>query len=198
MARGIPGDDDYYGQVSTDADAYPTSSLVRAFGREADRAVEAIVLRGYAGKTTVIDQAIEFVRIAGRNGLADDDVARRERQVGRLRNLAERNLLRIYLSPRLDRYVDFDRSCLMAWRHEANSLRQDMVTVWLKRYDEKSVPIVYRAIDEAVIGGAASAYLGGDLLDDWLVQAPTQSSARGDQAGGNLGNKPWTVRGCGG
>jgi hypothetical protein len=196
MAKGIPGDNNYYGRVSTNRNKYPTSSLVKAFGKNVDLAVEAVVLRGYAGKSTAVDRAIEFVRIAGRNGLPEDEVTDRTRRIEDLRDLAEENLLRIYLTPLLDRYVDFDRSCLMAWRYEANSLRQDMVTVWLRRYDTRSVQITYRVIDEAVIGAAPAAYLGGEILDDYLAQSSSQTSAWGGGAGATLGNKRSTVPYC--
>ncbi len=195
MARAIPGDEDYYGKVNTAKDKYPTSSLVEAFKKN-PHAAEAIVLRGYPGTTTVIDRAIEFIRIAGRNGLDDAEVTRRTADVEGMRKLAEANLLRIYLTPRLDRYVEFERSCLVAWRVEANSLRQDMITVWLRRYDDNDVKITYRAIEEAVIGAPPATYIGGELLDDALSESAAQSSAWGGVTGSTVGNKLWTRPFC--
>jgi hypothetical protein len=192
--NSIPGDRRYFGRVRRAR--LPRSSLVVRFQGNMDQAAEAVVLRGYAGNTTNVDRAIEFLRVAERNGQAVP--AQDQAAVEALRGMEEEHLARIYLTPRLDRYVDFHRSCVLAWRREAKSDRQDMFTVWLRRYDDDNVAITYRAIDEAIIGAAPATYLGGDLLDDFLDQASSQTGAWGAQAGGNLGNKPWTVRGCGG
>jgi hypothetical protein len=192
----VPGDPLYYGRVRPGTDPLKTSTLVDQFQANIGKAAEAVVLRGYTGNTTNVDRALEFMKIAERNGqpVAEKD----EQAVKDLRELEDANLARIYLTPRLDRYVDFHRSCLLAWRYEANSLRQDMVTVWLKRYDNDNVAITYRAIEEAVIGAAPAAYLGGELLDDALSQPTSQSSAWGSGAGATVGNKYWTAPACGG
>ena len=108
------------------------------------------------------------------------------------------SLARLYLTPRLDRYVDFHRTCVLAWRHEANSARQDMVTVWLRRTTTGTRPITYRAIEEAVIGAAPAAYLGGELLDDALSQPTSAELGGGSGAGATVGNKYWTGAACGG
>ena len=195
--NNVPGDAKYSGRVrSGKDDPLPVSSLPDTFGELIGRAAEAVVLRGYAGKTTNVDRALEFMEIAERNG---QDVAEKDEQaVKKLRKLEEDSLARLYLTPRLDRYVDFHRSCVLAWRHEANSARQDMITVWLRRYDDGNVAITYRAIEEAVIGAAPAAYLGGELLDDALSQPTSQSSAWGSGAGATVGNKYWTAPACGG
>jgi hypothetical protein len=195
--NNIPGDIDYSGRVRPgDGFTLPVSSLVGTFGPRIGRAAEAVVLRGYTGLTTYVDRAIEFMEIAARLG---QPVAKKDKDaVNNLRKLEEESLARIYLTPRLDRYVDFHRSCIIAWRHEASSVRQDMITVWLQRYDDKNAVITYRAIEEAIIGAAPAAYLGGELLDDALSQPASQSSAWGSGAGATVGNKYWTAPACGG
>jgi hypothetical protein len=195
--NNVLGDALYAGRVRLGKDdPLPESTLVARFGDRIGRAAEAVVLRGYAGKTTNVDRALEFMEVAARN---HQPVAKKDEDaVEALRQLEEDSLARLYLTPRLDRYVDFHRTCVLAWRHEANSARQDMITVWLRRYDDENVVITYRAIEEAVIGAPPAAYLGGELLDDALSQPTSESSAWGSGAGATVGNKYWTAPACGG
>jgi hypothetical protein len=102
--------------------------------------------------------------------------------------------LRLYLTPSLDRYVDFHRSSLLAYRREPRPERRDTFTVWLRVFETGSqMPIPYRVVQETVIGPSFATYLGGELIDDYLEQ-PGSSSAWGDQA--VFGGKPWSGTKC--
>ena len=81
--------------------------------------------------------------------------------------------------------MDFHRSCLIGWRFEAQAERQDAITVWLRASDKRTklIPIAYRVVQETRIGPSYSAYLGGDLVDDYLGQPGSQGTAWGNQAG---------------
>ena len=156
-----------------------------------------IVVRGYAGRSTIVQRALEFLDIAEDNDEPLNEVRRYRQQVRDLEDAATQGIFRIYLTPRLDRYLDFHRSCLVGWRLEANTQRQDVVTVWLRAYDKrKRLPIRYRVVDEAIIGPSSAVYLGGELLDDLLSQPAEQSSAWGSVTGSTLGNKRFTAPFC--
>ena len=61
--------------------------------------------------------------------------------------------------------------------------RQDTFTVWLRVFERAAqVPIPYRVVQETRIGPSFAAYLGGDLIDDYLGQPGSASSAWGDQS----------------
>ena len=187
MSSNIPDDPKYWGRVRDPLvkdDGYPpNSTLVDAFGQKVDRATDAIVLRGYSGTSTIVERAREFLTIAKNNGVKAADIKTVNDLLDPLDKHAD-DIQRIYLTPRLDRYVDFHKTCLLAWRYEAKSDRQDAVTVWLRAYyDGARVPIPYRVIQETMLGPSSSAYLGGDLVDDYLGQPGTQDTAWGNQAG---------------
>jgi hypothetical protein len=102
---------------------------------------------------------------------------------------------RLYLTPGLDCYVDFHLSSLIAYRREPRPERQDTCTVWLRVFEEGGqMPIPYRVVQETLIGPSFAAYLGGDLIDDYLGQPGSVSSAWGDQSA--FGNKVGTGRSC--
>ena len=159
-------------------------------------AADAIVLQGYAGRSTIVERALEF--------LDDCEEERRARQrqtagkkVRTLKGPAG-DIRRIFLTARLDRYVDFHKSCLIGWRYEAKADRQDAITVWLRAVDKSAgVPIAYRVVQETRIGPSSSAYLGGALVDDYLGQPDSQSSAWGTQAGLYGGGGKRTTPLCG-
>ncbi|MGE0025475.1 MAG: hypothetical protein AB7O78_05195 [Thermoleophilia bacterium] len=175
-----------------DGTAPPDSSILKGAPAEVDPS-ETIVLQGYSGPTLMVRRALEFIAIAKRNAFPGAE--RLKQEVERLANPAETHIRRIYLTASFDRYVDFHVSCLVGWRYEASSARQDAITVWLRAFDTGQVPITYRVIQETRIGGAT--FLGGELLDDYFNQAGSQTGVWGSQAGGNLGNKPWTrTTGC--
>ncbi len=167
----------------------PDSSMLANVPQGVDPS-ETIVLQGYSGPSLIAKRALEFIDIAKRNG--DPSAETHRTEVEDLAVAAETRIRRIYLTASLDRYVDFHVSCLVGWRYEASPARQDAITVWLRAFDEKNVPIAYRVIQETRIGGSYAAFLGGALLDEFLTQPGWQGTAWGAQAGGNLGNKPWT------
>jgi hypothetical protein len=105
---------------------------------------------------------------------------------------------RLYLTPSLDRYVDFHLSSLLAYRREPSAERQDMVTVWLRLFETGGrVPVPYRVVEVTNIGPSFAAYLGGDLIDDYLGQSGSGSSAWGDQSAVYGGGRPKTGVYCG-
>ena len=192
-----PGDSDYWGRVRRPAEGLPPpSTLVGAFGKNVDGAADAIVLRGYSGGSTIIERALELLEIARRNGDDETEIDKIKSQVKTLEPAAK-NILRIYLTPRLDCYVDFHNTCLIGWRYEAKAERQDVITVWLRAYDNARVPIPYRVVQETRIGPSFDAYLGGDLIDDYLGQPGSVSTAWGDQSS-VFGGRPGTGVRCGG
>jgi hypothetical protein len=88
---------------------------------------------------------------------------------------------RLYLTPRLDRYVDFHRSSLLAWRKEAKSDRQDACTVWLRVFEQGGqVPIPYRLVNETALVPSFATWINGQLVDDYVDDG--SSGAWGDQS----------------
>ncbi len=192
-----PGDPRWAGRVRGPGDPPPPpSTLVGALEGEVD-AADAIVLQGYSGRSTIVARALEFLDIAERNGGNRFNLRAYRNLIAPLAQLAQANILRIYLTPRLDRYVDFHRSCLLGWRYEASTARQDAITVWLRAVDDNRAPIPYRMIQETKIGPSYAAYLRGALLDDYLGQPSSQSSVWGSQAGPYAGGKWWSTAKCG-
>ncbi len=196
MSTNYPDEEGWWGRVRLVAkDPLPSSTLVDAFGDDVEGAADAIVLRGYAGQSTIVERALEFIAIAKKNG----DTASVKGLAKKVRALKDPagDVRRIYLTPRLDRYVDFHRSCLIGWRYELKAERQDTITVWLKAVDKLGVPIPYRVVQETRIGPSFSTYLGGALVDDYLGQPGSQSSAWGTQAGLYGGGGKRTTPLCG-
>jgi hypothetical protein len=105
--------------------------------------------------------------------------------------------LRLYLTPSLDRFVDFHRSSVLAVRREPRTERRDTFTVWLRIFEEGStVPVPYRVVHETILGPSFAGYLGGDLIDDYLGQPGSGSTAWGDQSS-PFGGGGKTGRTCG-
>jgi hypothetical protein len=103
---------------------------------------------------------------------------------------------RLYLTPRLDCYVEFHETSLLAVRREPSPARQDTVTVWLRAFEQgKRQPIPYRMVQETILGPSFTAYLGGDLIDDYLGQSDGSSTAWADQSA-VFGGKPSTGTHC--
>jgi hypothetical protein len=106
--------------------------------------------------------------------------------------------LRLFLTPSLDRYVDFHSSSVLAVRREPRPERTDTFTVWLRVFQQGTqVPIPYRVIHETVLGPSFAAYLGGDLIDEYLGQPDTVTTAWGDQSSLFGGGRPGTGKQCG-
>jgi hypothetical protein len=103
---------------------------------------------------------------------------------------------RIYLTPALNRYVDFHLFSLLAWRQEPKTERKDTFTVWLRAFSTRGQPLPYRVIEETQVGPTFSTYLGGDLVDDFLGDSGTSGGAWGGGMYG--GGRPGTGYRCGG
>ena len=179
-----PTDLDSYVRMAGPDDRPPSSSLVQAFDGPDRWASDAIVLRGYLGRSDIVDQLKEFLHEAGFDKLRDE-VDRRFPEDVREPFLP----WRIYLSPRLDRYVDFYWKDVLAWRPEGKEDRKDAYTIWLRNRREDMLPIVYQVVQKAELGGSYAGYLGGELIDDWLSQPDSQTVAWDDQTIGYIGRR---------
>jgi hypothetical protein len=159
--------DDFPGHVEipNPEDPPPLSSLVEAFENRADRASDAIVLRGYLGRSTLLYRVVQYLERAGaaeapdadREDLAPAEVRRRLREalpaddnaplpeididlligvVNLLGDVGERHIpWRLYLTPQLDTYVDFHFNSMLAYRQEPKAERHDACTVWLRLFE---------------------------------------------------------------
>jgi hypothetical protein len=177
----------------------PISSLVRALETKDPLEEEAIVLRGYLGRSNIVERATQYLDRAKAAAANVGERTRIEDLKTKLldaRDGAEKHVpWRLYLTTRLDRYVDFHESDLIAWRPEVKPDRKDTFTVWLRVFGSGQKPIPYRVVEETRIGPSFAVYLGGDLIDDYLVQSDGSSSAWGDQSA--FGRKPGTGTTCG-
>lgn len=153
----------------------PTSTLVRAFEDRDRHAGDAIVLRGYLGRSDVLDEAIAF--------LEENKQANPAEQARTTRSKCEKLIpWRIYLTARLDRYVDFAWEDVLAWRPEGKDGR-DAYTVWLRRRtkdDDK--PIRYVVVQKSNLGAGDFDYLGGELIDDYVGQPGSMSPVWDEQS----------------
>lgn len=238
----------------------PISSLVDAFQGHEASAADAIVLRGYLGRSDILVRTGDYLDRARSERLVDlADEARaaglvtykaqelaglfeqpRANTKERAANLiagnsslaieAARDLLnasvpvndvmvlneliqkveaaktnaqvdrqipwRLYLTPRLDRYVDFHRSSLLAYRREAKSERQDACTVWLRIFQEgRRDPIPYRIVHETTLGPSFATWLGGQTVDDYAEDS-SSGSAWGGPSGVYGGFRQGTGKAC--
>jgi hypothetical protein len=91
---------------------------------------------------------------------------------------------RLYLTPRLDRYVDFHHSSLIAWRREPKADRQDASTVWLRVFERGAqVPILYRLVTETNLTPSFATWINGQYVDNYSDEG-SSGSAWGDQTSG--------------
>lgn len=225
LIRVLSQEDDYPGRVEIPTRSRPprVSSLVEAFYNRDELASETIVVRGYLGRSNLVDRIVDYLRSAGGEEPADSREALRrlvdqipadpaeplpkdveiEQLIGAVRllgKLADTHIpWRVYLTPRLDQYIDFHFDSMVAYRQEPKAERQDACTVWLRLFEPNQVrPTPYRVVQVTNVGPTYSGWLGGELVDDYLGQPGFQSSAWGSQSGMTLGNKPKTTAPCGG
>lgn len=196
-------------KILQDGDPVPSSSLAEAFHNAApgEGPADALVLRGYLGRSDILDRIEDYLQrvkaIPGESGEATDTMIQLViDRVNAIKPGVESLIpLRLYLTPNLDRYVDFHRSSVLAVRREPRKEREDTFTVWLRIFqnDDKGriTPIPYRVIHETNIGPSFAGYLGGDLVDDYLGGAGSSGGAWGDQTGVLGGGKPRTGVFCG-
>ena len=177
---------------------------MEAFEGRDDRASDAIVLRGYLGRSNLLHRIVEYLERAREapedaaavdvnpmealqnlcdalGALPPDDNAPLPEEIdidfliGAVRllgRLAEEHIpWRLYLTPRLDQYVDFHFNSIAGYRHEPKAERQDACTVWLRLFEQGSVnPIPYRVVHVTLLGPSFAQWVGGDLVDDYLGQ----------------------------
>jgi hypothetical protein len=199
------------------------SSLVRIFDGQADRASDAIVLRGYLGRSNLLERARAYLERAKPHGSFKVNPADLEKLKTAVRDLPDGGELelnslieiikivgdlaksqipwRLYLSPGLDSFVDFHFSDMLAYRHEPKTEHRDASTVWLRLYADPSsgagqVPIPYRVVHESMLGPSFAQWVGGELIDDYLGQPGSVSTAWGDQSS-VFGGRPGTGVKCG-
>lgn len=176
----------------------PISSLVRALDTE-ELLEEALVLRGYLGRSNIVERASQYLDRAKAAAPSKEKKAieNLKNQLSSARDNAEKHVpWRLYLTPRLDTYVDFHETDLIAWRPEVKPDRKDAFTVWLRVFTGEQKPIPYRLIHETRIGPTFGAYLGGELIDDYLDQSGSVSTAWADQSAA-FARKPGTGTVCG-
>jgi hypothetical protein len=225
--RLLREDDDYPGRVEVPNRASPPqiSSLVQALENRDERASETFVVRGYLGRSNLLERINEYLHRAEEaktdvmnpkdairalcallpdnddEPLADEiaDVNVVIGVVSALGGLAADHVpWRIYLTPRLDRYIDFHFDQMLAYRQEPKAESKDACTVWLRLYEpgRGDKPIPYRVVKVTNLVPSYAGYLGGDLVDDYLDQPGSQSSAWGTQAGLYGGGGKYTTSRC--
>ncbi|HMN99221.1 MAG TPA: hypothetical protein PKD59_07400 [Miltoncostaeaceae bacterium] len=215
----------------------PTSSLADAFFAQDGLLADAVVLRGYLGRSPILSRTKQYLErarkaveeakapgpkerenlaapedapyiagakeiVVGPGGKAltpDEQIASIDDLLGKLeavRKPAGPHVpWRIYLTPTLNRWVDFHLSSLLAWRQEPKAERKDTFTVWLQGFTDGQ-PVPYRIVEETLIGPTFSTYLGGDLIDDFLGDSASSGSAWGDQSAPYGGGRPGTKQFC--
>jgi hypothetical protein len=216
----------------------PTSSLADAFFAKDGLLADAVVLRGYLGRSPILSRTKQYLEraqkaveaakkakagdppvildapddapyIAGAKDLvaeARGNAGNADKQIESIKDLLQKLEAvkknaephvpwRIYLTPALNRYVDFHLSSLLAWRQEPKTERRDTFTVWLQGFTDGQ-PVPYRIVEESLIGPTFSTYLGGDLIDDFLADSASSSSAWGDQSAVYGGGRPGTFAKC--
>jgi hypothetical protein len=161
----------------------PASTLVDALKDDERKPGETIVIRGYLGPSDVFDRAVAYVRKLG----TDDGINRNIKELAEKidvvvadaesrRQLRERASLRIYLSPNLDRYVEFNwHEDVLAYRLEAHLDRGDAYTVWLRTRGPNNAPKQYEIVQTTPLVPPATGYIGGSLIDDYLLQSDSES-----------------------
>jgi hypothetical protein len=180
----------------------PLSSLVTAFKGPDRRAFQAIVLRGYLGRSDTPQRTIEYLDRA--KGFADggdlDAIETLRAGIERFQRDGEEHVpWRLYLTPGLDRYVEFHISSVLAYRREPKTERRDASTVWLRLFEEGNpTPIPYEVVHVSILGPSFASWVGGVLVDDYLDQPGSGSSAWGDQSSVFGGGRPRTGVYCGG
>jgi hypothetical protein len=221
----------------------PISTLVRAFQEQGvNAATDAIVLRGYLGRSDIIRRTLDYLEHAqglgenlvlgavenlaatvdqppkegdpnlGMNARLDALQARLVKDKGAATTAIKSFIesirafaaaapdeipWRLYLTPRLDSYVDFHRRSLLAYRREAKAERYDACTVWLRIFEEGgSVPIPYRVVQETMLGPSFALWLDGAVVDDYVEQGGS-GSAWGDQSAVFGGGRYPTGKKCG-
>ncbi|MBJ7456752.1 MAG: hypothetical protein JHC74_11895 [Thermoleophilia bacterium] len=196
-------------RILRDGDPVPSSSLANAFhdAPPGEGPADALVLRGYLGRSDILDRIVAYLeRVkAAEGGSADAEDEEIQNVIDKVRAI-EPDVqplipMRLYLTPNLDRYVDFHRSSVLAVRREPRKEREDTFTVWLRIFQNDDSggirPIPYRVVHETNIGPSFSGYLGGDLIDDYLGGEGSSGGAWSDQTGVLGGGKPRTGVFCG-
>jgi len=96
---------------------------------------------------------------------------------------------RVYLSPGLDRYIEFDYKNCLGWRHYDPDVDGDAYLVWLRGRDENGQPIQYYVVDQSPLK-SGTAYVTGALFDDYLSGPQSRNNAWNEQQyGGGLTGK---------
>jgi hypothetical protein len=160
------------------------SGIVNVLGAAAQIPSDAIVIRGYLGRSNLLEQALSLLQRLAQPPttaqgtptpvLAAADIAAVTPVFQAVQNAPTTSALpwRIYLSPKLDCYVEFDWvPDLIAYKREWQADREDAYTVWLQRRPDSEPP--YRVVDIQPLT-PASGYVRGDLIEDYMTRAGTR------------------------
>ena len=159
--------------------AIAISDLVTAL-QDSDNIVQldVLVVRGYLGRSDLGDQTVALASKA--LGAYPADVAAITAALGR-DELKAALPWRLYLSPRLDCYVEFESADVLAWRledQEAN--REDAYTVWLRTRKAlpgdpaSTVPVAYSVVETAPLQ-SATGYVRGGLIEDYMTRPESRN-----------------------
>jgi hypothetical protein len=158
------------------------SALVRALGEAPRKPGDAIAIRGYLGPSDVFDRAVTYVgKLVDAENIPPEvkELAaeiQKQLTTDNIEKLRERASWRIYLSPNLDRYVEFNwQEDVVAYRPEADLGRGDAYTVWLRARGKDGAPMHYVVVQRTPLVPPATGYIGGTLIDDYLLQSDSES-----------------------
>jgi hypothetical protein len=155
-------------------DLSTTVTVLGAGGIPAD----AIALRGYLGRSDIVDRLLSLLKPA----LSAADYSVISNVISPGSTLRDVIPWRIYLSPMLDRYVDFKWEDVLGWQKETEPDRDDAVTVWLRS------SVRYMVVEIAPVV-AATGYVRGDLIEDYMKRSESQNVVWSEQEYGPAAGK---------
>lgn len=140
---------------------------------DSGRPREAVVLRGYLATP----EFIVVLEKLGRKDIPGADPAARAAVLAAARTAFGRNVQRIYLSARFDRWVDFATSDLIQKVPPdglGNATLEDFsTTVWLKIPRHRASREPYRLVTSTVLA-ADEGFVRGKLVDDFMDDPASQ------------------------
>ena len=166
---------------------------------------DAIVIRGYLGQSDLLQRALALLKKLGKAPVViniNDGAVPAKNEVKAVaaafaklfKGLHRLDVpWRIYLSPRLDSYVEFRWADVVAYQREDEADRDSAYTVWLRQRPARNP---YRVVTTRPLS-SATGYVRGALVEDYMQR---------EQAGGSAGSvwdeqsylnlRPPTKTGC--